>query len=143
MILLCIRAHTNKGYCYHPPQPTIEKNTKEVCSFSKYARTTRGTFGVMMYQILTDNKDCVGELAIMFSVPFNYNWFKNWFALGVFDGNISCDENLIRRMYYETGTFTRDTGTGSTITYTGGEVLLKGTMSGGGHSVIKIEFRDA
>lgn len=53
--------------------------------------------GVMTYQILTD-KDRVGELAVMLSVPFDYNWFKNWFALCVFEENIPCDENM---MYWD------------------------------------------
>ncbi|XP_036449594.1 DELTA-actitoxin-Aeq1c-like [Colossoma macropomum] len=142
-ILANPKVHTNNGYCFRPPQPTIEKNTIEVCSFSKMARVPRGCFGVMTYQILRNRKDCVAELAIMFSVPFAYKWFQNCFALGIYEAGTACDDALSYQMYYITGPFTKSRGTGSTLTYSGGDVIVKGTMSTGGRSVMKIEFWDA
>ncbi|XP_072545017.1 uncharacterized protein [Salminus brasiliensis] len=136
------RTYTISGYCHHPPQPTIAKNTQEVCSFTKTAHTARGAVGVLTYSILTDEQGCVGEMVIMFSVPFDYNCYKNWFALGIFESGVSCDEKLYKQMYYESGPFTRANGTGSCITYFKKEALLKGTMSPQGHSVIKVEFWD-
>ncbi|XP_036449510.1 DELTA-actitoxin-Ate1a-like [Colossoma macropomum] len=141
-ILANPKAHTTSGYCFHPPQPTIAKNTTAVCAFSKTARVARGAVGVLTYQMLRDEKCFVAELAIMFSVPFDYNWYENWFALGIYKQEIPCDEALFSKMYYDTGPFTRCKSTGSTLTYSGRGVLVKATMSAGGRSVMKIEFWD-
>ncbi|XP_036449995.1 bryoporin-like [Colossoma macropomum] len=136
------RIHTTQGYCFHPPQPTIEKNTSEACCFSKTAHVARGAIGVMTYQILTDDRHCVAELAIMFSVPYDNNLFRNWFALGIYKTPISCDYNLFYQMYYTNGPFTRAKGTGNSIEYHGKRVYVKGTMSAFGQSIMKVEFRD-
>uniref|UniRef100_A0AAR2IWB8 Actinoporin-like protein n=1 Tax=Pygocentrus nattereri TaxID=42514 RepID=A0AAR2IWB8_PYGNA len=130
------------GYCFHPPQPTIEKNTREACCFSKTNHVARGAIGVMTYQICTDDKRCFGELAIMFSVPYDYNFFRNWFALGIYERPISCDYNLFYQMYYNNGSFTRAKGKGNSIDYTGKHAYVTGTMSAFGQSIMKVEFRD-
>ncbi|KAI4899034.1 hypothetical protein NFI96_007144 [Prochilodus magdalenae] len=109
-ILTNPRTYTNRGYCYHPPQPTITKDVHQVCSFSKTAHTACGSSGVLMYQILNKEKKDVGELAIMFSVPFDYNWNKNMFALGIYNANHPCDDKLFNEMYKRTGPFTRGAG---------------------------------
>uniref|UniRef100_A0A3B1IQE4 Bryoporin-like n=1 Tax=Astyanax mexicanus TaxID=7994 RepID=A0A3B1IQE4_ASTMX len=137
------RTYTYSGYCHSPPQPTIKKNTQEVCSFTKTAYTACGSVGVLTYQILNDDKRCIGELAIMFSVPFNYNHYENLFAMGIFDPNHPCDRDLYKMMYYkEGGNFKREKGTGCSMTYTKEKILLKGTMSPQGQSVMKVELWD-
>uniref|UniRef100_A0A3B1JLK3 Uncharacterized protein n=1 Tax=Astyanax mexicanus TaxID=7994 RepID=A0A3B1JLK3_ASTMX len=139
---LCIfRIYTCSGYCHNPPQPTIKQNTLEVCSFSKTANTACGAVGVLTYQIINNEKDPIKQLAIMFSVPYNYNHYKNWFALGLIESDCSCDKELYRKIYYdESDTFKRAIGTGNSITYSNDSFLLKGTMSPLGQSVIKVEF---
>ncbi|XP_017578999.1 bryoporin-like [Pygocentrus nattereri] len=135
------RTYTFSGCCHHPPQPTIPQRTQETCSFSKISYTARGAVGVLTYQIL-QNERHVGELAIMFSVPFDYNLYQNWFALGIFEADIPCDYNLFKRMYYDVdGPFTRAKGTGSIIKHKD-RPQLKGTMSSFGHSIIKVELWD-
>ncbi|XP_036449149.1 bryoporin-like [Colossoma macropomum] len=141
-ILANPRTYTFSGCCHHPPQPTIAQKTQEICSFSKISYTARGAVGVLTYQILQNEEEHVGELAIMFSVPFDYNLYKNWFALGIFDADIPCDLNLFKRMYYDIdGPFTRAKGTGSIIKHKD-RPLVKGTMSAFGHSIIKVELWD-
>ncbi|KAL7873625.1 hypothetical protein AOLI_G00126960 [Acnodon oligacanthus] len=71
------RTYTYSGYCYHPPQPTIGKMMKEACSFSKTPHTACGSVGVLTYQIISNEGKHAGELAIMFSVPYDYNQFEN------------------------------------------------------------------
>ncbi|KAI4889952.1 hypothetical protein NFI96_028643, partial [Prochilodus magdalenae] len=106
-ILTNPRTYTSKGHCYHPPQPTIAEDVHQVCSFSKTANVARGSAGVLMYQILSkENKD-VGELAIMFSVPFENIWSKNMFALGIYGAHHPCDDKLFNEMFKGTGQFTR------------------------------------
>ncbi|KAI4874694.1 hypothetical protein NFI96_021607 [Prochilodus magdalenae] len=137
-ILANPRTHTTSGYCYLPPQPTIAKKTQVACSFSKTPHTARGSSGVLTYQILQNETDNVGELAIMFSVPYDYNMYENWFGLGIFEAGFSCDAVLFKLMYYDvTGPFTREQGSGSVVKYSDKGVLVKGTMSAFGKSFIK------
>ncbi|XP_066539096.1 uncharacterized protein [Hoplias malabaricus] len=136
------RTHTTSGYCYHTPQPTIPPNYHEVCSFSKTANVARGAVGVLTYQILTEEQECVRELGIMFSVPFNYNHYTNWFALGFFKPDVPCDDALFNQMYYEGGLFQRQKGTGCCLSYSDKQFVVKGTMSPQGKAVMKLEFRN-
>ncbi|XP_036449146.1 DELTA-stichotoxin-Hcr4a-like [Colossoma macropomum] len=140
------RTHNISGCCYHPPQPTIATKTQETCSFSKTSYAACGSVGVLTYQIRRNETDHVGELAIMFSVPYDYNVYENWFALGIFEANIPCDYDLFKKMYYDNvvddGPFTRDKGAGGVITYSGKGALVKGTMSAFGQSIIKVELWD-
>ncbi|XP_072546285.1 uncharacterized protein [Salminus brasiliensis] len=136
------RTYTYSGDCQHPPHLTIAKNTKEECSFSKTDGSACGVVGVLTYRILTDKKKYVGELAIMFSVPYSYKCYTNWFALGIFPPGVPCDEKLYNKMYYESGPFTRGPGTGSSITYSNKAALVYGTMSPQGESEMKVELRD-
>ncbi|KAL7861659.1 hypothetical protein SRHO_G00131000 [Serrasalmus rhombeus] len=93
------RTYTSSGYCHHPPQPTIKKNQQEVCSFSKTANVACGSVGLLMYEIFNNQAEHVGELVIMFSVPFDYNLYKNKFALGIFEPKTRCDKVLYKQMY--------------------------------------------
>ncbi|XP_036449609.1 bryoporin-like [Colossoma macropomum] len=139
------RTHNISGYCHHPPQPTIITKSQETCSFSKTAYSARGSIGVLMYQILNNERNPVGELAIMFSVPYNYSLYENWFALGIYEPDISCDDNLFNKMYYDydyNNPFSRCKGTGGVVPYFGKGVAVKGTMSAGGQSIIKVELTD-
>ncbi|KAG9268363.1 DELTA-sagatoxin-Srs1a-like [Astyanax mexicanus] len=141
-ILTNPRIYNCSGYCCRPPQPTINKNTCEVCCFSKTSLAACGSVGVLMYQISLDNTSYFGDLAVMFSVPFDYNLYKNMFALSNFYKAMSCDYDLFCRMYYLTGLFTRGKGTGSAISHFGEHVRLTGTMSAFGKSIINVEVWD-
>ncbi|XP_017331439.1 nigrelysin [Ictalurus punctatus] len=136
------RVHTSSGYCLSPPQPTITKKTSESCSFTKTPYVAQGSVGVLTYEILTDEGQRVGELAIMFSVPFNYYKWENCVGLGIYEQQISCDDELFHQMYYEKGPFTATVATGSLITYSGKGTCVKGTMSPAGNAIMKVEFRD-
>ncbi|XP_017578984.1 DELTA-stichotoxin-Hcr4a-like [Pygocentrus nattereri] len=142
-ILTNPRTYTYSGHCHNPPQPTITRKKQEACSFSKTDYASCGSVGVLTYNILINETNHVGELAIMFSVPFSYSLYENWFALGIYERGISCDHNLFNQMYYKhSGPFRREKGTGSFNTYSGKGVLVKGTMSAFGQSIIKVELWD-
>ncbi|XP_047665674.1 tereporin-Ca1-like [Tachysurus fulvidraco] len=136
------RTHTSRGYCHNPPQPTVAKKTSEACSFTKTSSTACGCAGVLAYKILNDEKHFVGELVIMFSVPFNYDWYKNYLAVGIYENQVFCNYDLFSEMYYKEGTFTREMATGSEVMYSGRGICVKGTMSPASNSIIKVEFRD-
>ncbi|KAL7864468.1 hypothetical protein AOLI_G00158880 [Acnodon oligacanthus] len=100
---------TTSGYTHSPPQPTARKETRESCPFTKRPHTACGSAGVLTYDICMDNKSkAIKHLAIMFSVPYDYNQYENRFALGLFDSSQSCDESLFNMMYNGKGSFIRD-----------------------------------
>ncbi|KAG9268252.1 DELTA-thalatoxin-Avl1a-like [Astyanax mexicanus] len=136
------RTYTYSGYCNEPPELTIIENAKKTCSFTKTTASIYGSAGVLTYQILTKENLCIGQLAIMFSVPYNFGVYENWFALGIFEPDVLCDENLYHRMYNERGPFTRTNGTGCSIDYSKNTVLVVGTMSPQSKSVILVELCD-
>uniref|UniRef100_A0AAY5EFN9 Uncharacterized protein n=2 Tax=Electrophorus electricus TaxID=8005 RepID=A0AAY5EFN9_ELEEL len=136
------RVFTSSGYPLSPPPPTIARNSIGACTFTKTSSSFRGSVGVLTYQILDIEAHTPGKLVIMFSVPFDYNMYENWFALGIFEENITCDQDLFRQMYYEKGSFTRSKGTGNEISYSQKNLQVKGTMSPAGKSIMKVEFED-
>ncbi|KAF4084335.1 hypothetical protein AMELA_G00127560 [Ameiurus melas] len=137
------RVHTSSGYCLNPPQPTIAKKTSESCSFTKTPYAVRGSVGVLTYAILTDERQRVGELVIMFSVPYDYIQYNNHLGLGICEEEISCvDHVLFHQMYYGKGPFTATEATGSEIMYSSRGICVKGTMSPAGKAIMKVEFRD-
>uniref|UniRef100_A0A3B1JNX4 Uncharacterized protein n=1 Tax=Astyanax mexicanus TaxID=7994 RepID=A0A3B1JNX4_ASTMX len=136
------RIYTYSGHCHHTPQPTISKNNKESCSFTKSSLSAWGAAGVLTYRIHTDAQNCIGELAIMFSVPYNYTIYENCFALGFLNEGDPCDEKLYSQMYYKDGPFMRASGTGSSIKFSQDNILVTGTMSPQSQSVMIVEFWD-
>ncbi|XP_026998868.2 DELTA-sagatoxin-Srs1a-like isoform X3 [Tachysurus fulvidraco] len=141
-ILTNPRTYTSSGYCLNPPQPTVARKTSEACSFTKTQFSARGSVGVLAYEILNDEEVFVGELVIMFSVPYDYVWYNNHLALGIFEKHISCNSQLFYNMYYTDGPFTREMATGSEVMYSGQGIRVKGTMSPAGKAIMKVEFRD-
>lgn len=88
----------------------------------------------------------VGELAIMFSVPYDYNVYENCLGIGIYEKNISCNDELFNEMYYNKGTFTAKVATGCEIMYPEDKhsisgMCVKGTMSPAGKAIMKVEFR--
>ncbi|KAJ8280030.1 hypothetical protein COCON_G00070960 [Conger conger] len=84
VILTNPQVYSISGSCVRAPQPTVEKGASVMCAFGKTAGTVRGAVGVLTYDIAEDQEmEAVKRLAIMFSVPYDYNLFKNVFALGL------------------------------------------------------------
>ena len=74
--------------------------------FAKTPYSLKGTVGVLTYDLTGGIPD--KKMAVMFSLPFNFNFFDNWYAVGVFDSNTDCDYNLYYEMYYnESSSFER------------------------------------
>ncbi|KAK6469524.1 DELTA-stichotoxin-Hcr4a-like [Huso huso] len=133
------RFYTYSGYNIDPPQPTIKEKRTEVCSFSKTGGTACGSVGVLTYDVFKNNSS-VECIAVMFSVPYDYNHYENYFAIGSFSVGTSCDHALYNRMYYEEENgFTRSKATAGFIQFTGKAVKIKATMSPAGSSIIKME----
>ena len=73
------------GKTHSPPQPTVRPLKTEVCNFTKEGGAACGAVGVMTYDLYhRDHRDSGEKVAVMFSVPYDNNMYKNWFAVGVY-----------------------------------------------------------
>ncbi|KAM4597793.1 actinoporin-like protein [Polymixia lowei] len=143
--LLNPRVFLDSGETYNPPQPTVRPLKTEVCTFSKSSSKATGSVGVLTYDLFERSRnDYIETMAIMFSVPWDYNLYKNWFAVGIHNKGRSCDEKLYKEMYYEKNQqgFVREAANGSGINYMGSYLDIRATMSPMGKAVMKVEVWD-
>lgn len=121
---------------------------KECCTFTKSSSSATGATGVLMYDLLgrSSGGGPPESLAIMFSVPWDYNLYKNWFAVGIYKSDRSCDKELFKEMYYENKQkehgFVREEATGSGINYVGANHDVKATMNPLATAIMKVEVWD-
>ncbi|CAH3013549.1 unnamed protein product [Porites evermanni] len=93
----------------------------------------RGAVGVLTYYIPHIDK----TLAVMYSVPFDYNWYSNWFDVWLYSGKRRANYNLWYRMYYDNPFkgdnywHERDLGSG---------LRARGAMSNSGQATIEIHI---
>ncbi|KAM9844148.1 DELTA-sagatoxin-Srs1a-like [Aulostomus maculatus] len=145
--LLNPKVFIESGETYNPPQPTVRPMKTEVCTFSKSTGKATGSVGVLTYDLFERSKNDVIEiLAIMFSVPKDYNLYKNWFAVGLYKKDRNCDNALYKEMYYEKKQlehgFVREEATGSGINFVGNYLDIKATMGPLGNAIMKVEVWD-
>ncbi|XP_061096831.1 DELTA-sagatoxin-Srs1a-like [Conger conger] len=141
-ILTNPQVYTFSGYSCTPPHLTLGKAAKGICTFGS-GEGAIGAVGVLTYDINEGLREkAVKRLAIMFSVPFDYNLYQNWFALGFFEPDTSCDEALYNLMYYQEGPFKREKSSGSEIRFESERYSVKGAMSPMGKAEMKVEFWD-
>lgn len=133
------------GFVYSPPQPTLLSTNTDVSSYTKDDNTASGAVGVLTYEMFDlRTHHCNEVMAVMFSVPFDYNLYKNWLALGVFEHTRACDEKLYDHMYNSKDftNFVRHESNGSGLKYEGRVVDLRACMSDEGRAIIKLEVYD-
>lgn len=116
----------------------------ECCTFTKSSSSLTGAIGVLMYDLVGRSHTGSNErLAIMFSVPWDYNLYKNWFAVGIYMAGRSCNAELYKEMYYEEKQnelgFVREEATGSGINYVGTCHDIKATMNPLPTAIMKVE----
>ncbi|XP_038130162.1 DELTA-stichotoxin-Hcr4a-like [Cyprinodon tularosa] len=135
----------DSGNVHSPPQPTVRPLKTEVCNFSKDSGKSTGAVGVLTYELFERHSNSTKEMiAIMFSVPYDYNLYKNWIAIGIYDKSKECNESLYKEMYYnkEQNGFVRQESNGSGLTFQGRGVDVKATMSPMGRCIMKVEIWD-
>lgn len=121
----------DSGFCEVPLLPMVIKEQQIICGFCKYSSQAQGPFGVIMYDIVRSNT-AVCRLAIMFSVPFDRNLYKNYIGLGIFEQSQPCNADLLQKMYYNTeNDFKTAAATGGGISFESKGYTIKGTMSQG------------
>ncbi|XP_020774051.1 uncharacterized protein LOC110154401 [Boleophthalmus pectinirostris] len=139
------KVYMESGYCYSPPQPTVRSQHTEVFSFIKDDNTASGAVGVFTYELFNMQKRQAREImAVMFSVPFDYTFYKNWLGVGVFDQSKPCDEDLYKHMYNgkDFSHFVRHEANGSGIVFSSSTVDVRACMSDQGKAIIKLELYD-
>lgn len=140
------RVHMESGFVYSPPQPTLQPSKTEVCSFTKDDNTASGAVGVVTFNLFHARKrKTLCTIAVMFSVPFDYNFYENWQAVGIFDSPLSCDKKLFDLMYEgkDFTNFKRGKGDGSGLLHQGQSVQVRSCMSAEGRATMKLEVFEA
>ncbi|CAL8302943.1 unnamed protein product [Merluccius merluccius] len=135
----------SSGFSFHPPQPTIRPAMMEVCSFDKDDNSATGAVGLLTYDLFhMHNRTCNERAAIMFSVPFDYNIYKNKLAVGVMAVTRACDEKLYEEMYggKNPGACASADANGSGLHHAATNVELRATMSTTGKAIVKVELYD-
>jgi len=133
------------GFSFHPPQPTVRTGKTEVCSFDKDDNTATGAVGLLTYDLFhVQSRACTERLAVVFSVPFDHNLYKNKLAVGVYEKSHACDKTLYELMYGGkdlSGCVCSDAN-GSGLLYKTATVDLRATMSTVGKAIVKLELYD-
>ncbi|XP_075999281.1 DELTA-stichotoxin-She4a-like [Genypterus blacodes] len=114
----------------HFPE-TISPSTSENALFMKSSGSACGSVGVFTYDLVrNNNRQSVGKMAVMFSVPYDFNLYSNWYAVGIFDTSKSCDYDLYCKMYHEKeNMFVRGKANGPGLYYKGKHVTIKASMT--------------
>ncbi|XP_029996031.1 bryoporin-like [Sphaeramia orbicularis] len=136
------RMYLDSGHCAIPQSPFIDSGTSDVAVFVKTPNTACGSVGVITYD-LQDNKtqQSTKKMAVMFSVPYDFNFYSNVYAVGIFDHSRECDKTLYNEMISGSGSFARKKAKepGSLI-YEGGTFTIMATMSDTYQPVIKLRI---
>lgn len=142
---LSSRVYMSSGFSQHPPQPTIRTAKTEVCTFTKDDNTATGSVGMLTYDLFNMQSSSYSErMAIMFSVPFDRNLYKNKLAVGMVEHSRECDKHLYDQMYdgKDLSNFVRADTNGSGLEYKTQDVELRATMSTIGKAIVKVELYD-
>ncbi|CAL8243559.1 unnamed protein product [Lota lota] len=118
------------GGCSKPLPLKLNPATRNKALFAKTPHTARGTVGVFTYDLCKTGSIATEKIAVMFSVPYDFNLYSNWYAVGVFSCTKSCDYDLYCEMYYnnESG-FVRGKAADGSLQYKQRDVVIKASMS--------------
>lgn len=133
------------GFSQLPPQPTVHSVEPVVCSFTKDDNSVTGAVGLLTYDLFHKaSRVSSKRMAIMFSVPYDRNMYKNRVAVGVFNQSQACDKQLYQQMYDgdDQSSFKRCDGDGSCLKYKRENTCLRATMSSTGKAIVKVEIFD-
>jgi len=116
------------GDCTNDLPWEIERDTTRKGVFAKTPHSARGAVGVLTYKLsIPSGKD--QRLAVMFSVPYDFNLYCNWFAVGVFDENQSCDCHLYYEMYHNSSKYFMRAKGGGNINFKHEGVVIEASMT--------------
>uniref|UniRef100_UPI0037E77057 uncharacterized protein n=1 Tax=Semicossyphus pulcher TaxID=241346 RepID=UPI0037E77057 len=129
------------GFCEIPLTPALLPSESGSAVFAKNPNTMWGCTGVFTYDLHNKStRDYDGKMAVMFSNPYDFSSYSNWFAVGVFSMNTQCDYSLYDKMYYkEQMGFARGKAEEFNLTYKSEPVVIRATMTDSYKPVIKVK----
>ena len=136
--------HLVSGSSESPLPPTLKPSEAGAARFVKSSIGFRGSVGVFTYDLVHESKQQnLGKLAVMFSVPYDFNLYSNWYGIGMFGSQKLCDKDLFDEMYKdgEKGVV-RGKAKGPSLTYRGAHVTIRATMSDSYKPVLKVDICD-
>ncbi|XP_071387936.1 DELTA-thalatoxin-Avl1a-like isoform X2 [Centroberyx affinis] len=141
-VLCSPRGFYRSGSCTKPLPLTVGPSKSESAVFSKSPFRLTGAVGVITYDLLNNQTNEVAEkLAVMFSVPFDFNLYSNCYAVGIFDMSKDCDEKLFHEMYKnEQRSFIRGEAKGPYLTYRSHDINITATMTDTSKPVMKVQL---
>ncbi|CAI5657554.1 unnamed protein product [Oreochromis niloticus] len=138
--------HLVSGLCQIPLPTKLGPSECGNALFSKTGGTARGSVGVFTYDLYDAAADRADKkIGVMFSVPFDYGLYSNWYGVGVFDRETNCDSALFRNMYRspERG-FVRGKADGYDLTHRdiNVNVTVKSSMTNFSVATLKVEVHN-
>ncbi|XP_008289425.1 hemolytic toxin Avt-1-like, partial [Stegastes partitus] len=137
--------HIISGKCTEPLVAHLDPSSTGTALFIKTPHSARGAVGVFTYNLCNEQtKQTTGKMAVMFSVPYDYSLYSNWYAVGIFDNSTECNRNLYDQMYNGStdGPFVRGKASGPSLKYQKDQVSIMATMSDASTSMIKVQVKD-
>ncbi|OXB54322.1 UNVERIFIED_CONTAM: hypothetical protein H355_005898 [Colinus virginianus] len=142
-VLRSPRSYCFSGYNSVPPSPIILPGDTGCCTFSNSPHHFRGSVGILVYEAETFT------LAILFSNPYNYNFFYMEFAMEISPekAHLGLLEEIYQRMYRGLPANPKNSGmiqniklhaTQETMVVSAGSTQAMATMSSAAKSIIKI-----
>ncbi|XP_027140882.1 bryoporin-like [Larimichthys crocea] len=140
---LCVPSvYVNSGSCAQSLPLTIHPSSSGKALFTKTPNTARGAVGVFTYDLHDKSNESTEKIAVMFSVPYDFNLYSNWYAVGIFDKSTECNYDLYHKMYNNTDiTFVRKNA-GQGLSYKKHRVTILASMSDTHQPELKVEVKD-
>lgn len=136
--------HLVSGFSETPLPPTLTSSETGSAVFVKSSHAACGSVGVFTYDLVHESKNQnLGKLAVMFSVPYDFNLYSNWYGVGMFDSEKLCDKKLFDEMYKGGGIQSvRGKAKGPSLTFKGDHVTIRATMSDSYKPILKVDVCD-
>uniref|UniRef100_A0A3B5MT08 DELTA-sagatoxin-Srs1a n=1 Tax=Xiphophorus couchianus TaxID=32473 RepID=A0A3B5MT08_9TELE len=141
---LCDPLYLFSGNCDCPLPPTLRPSESGTALFVKKSHAACGSVAVFTYDIFQEStKQNRGRLAVMFSVPYDFHLYSNWYAVGAFSKDKLCDEALYKEMYYASQRgFVRGKAKGPSLIHRVGHVTVRASMSDSYQPTLKVDLCD-
>uniref|UniRef100_A0A3Q0TC51 Actinoporin-like protein n=1 Tax=Amphilophus citrinellus TaxID=61819 RepID=A0A3Q0TC51_AMPCI len=130
------------GRCDTSLPATLQPSAVGQAVFAKTPHTACGSVGVFTYDLYDESTGRADKkMAVMFSVPYDFNLYSNWHAVGVFDRDTKCDRHLYNKMYQKTQKgFVRGKAKDPGLTYKDETVTITSTMTDSYEPILELEI---